>query len=130
MKRISILVVLMLLVTSSCFAWTKVAETDDGYFTVNEQTISHYTAKGNFPATSGSYNYYNYSTNVESSYFVRIKDADLSYIEVSVCYWVNGKKTSCDAIPRFKQIYKGSNGETLMQWMVDYRKLTRGDDVM
>ena len=128
MKRISILVVLMLLVTSSCFAWTKVIEFDKGYFSVMEDSIKHYAAKGGFNATEGIYNYYDYATKTEISYVVRINDENLSYVIENTCYWVNGIKNSCNAVPKYNQTYRGSNGESIMQWMVDYRKLTRGDD--
>ena len=130
MKRISILVVLMLLATSSCFAWTKVVQMDLGHFSVNEDSIKHYAAKGGFNATEGVYNYYDYQAKTEISYVVKIRDDDLSYITVNTCYWVEGKKTSCNAVTNFHQTSRGTNGEAIIQWMVDYRKLTRGDDVM
>ena len=128
MKRIATITLLLLLVATQCFAWTKVVQLDAGHFSVNEDSIKHYVSKGNFDATSGVYNYYDYATRVETSFVVSIRDDDLSYIVNSSCTWVNNQKQSCDATPKFYRTYRGSNGETIMQWMVNYRRQTRADD--
>ena len=128
MKRTALITILLLLVTAQCFAWTKVVQLDAGHFSVNEDSIIHYTAKGGFAATEGVYNWYNYKTRTEISSLVRIRDDDLFTVEVSSCMWVDGIKHSCSAVQKVDPVIRGSNGETIYQWMVNYGRQTRASD--
>ena len=130
MKRLILTLAILVALTSPAFAWTKVVQLNDGHFSVKEDSIVHYIAKGGFPATEGTYNWYSYRTKTEISSVVRIRDEDLFTIEISSCTWVNGVKQYCDAVPRVDNIRPGTNGETIMQWMVNYGRKVRGQDAM
>ena len=130
MKRLILTLAILVALTSQAFAWVTVVKTDNAQLSVNEDTILHYVAKGGFPATEAVISFYNYRNNGETVTFVRINDENLSYVEVSSCFYLNGVKNSCDATQRFKQVYRGSQGEYLMQWIVNYGRKVRGQDAM
>ena len=131
MKRLILAIAILVALTSQAFAWTKVETSPDGIFSVDEKSINHYVAKGGFEATEGIYSVYRYADSTEVVFKVQIKDSNLSYLILGTCTWVNGNKTGCNVPePKIKLTLRGSYGEAVLQWMVNYGRKTKGDDIM
>jgi len=131
MKKLILTIAILVALTSQAFAWTKVETSPDGIFSVDEKSIVHYTAKGGFEATEGIYSVYTYSDSTEVLFKVQARDTDLAYVITATCTWINGNKIGCNVpAPKLKLVSRGSYGEAVLQWMVNYGKKTKGDDIM
>ena len=131
MKKLILTIAILVALTSQAFAWTKVETSPDGIFSVDEKSIVHYTAKGGFLATEGIYSVYTYSDSTEVLFKVQARDTDLAYVITATCTWINGNKIGCNVpAPKLKLVSRGSYGEAVLQWMVNYGRKTKGDDIM